>query len=72
MLFRSGDSLRDIQAASIAGAFPVLVKTGKGKQTIKKNVGLNNVPVYKDLSAVVDDILSGNLSGNIGNKPNSF
>ncbi len=63
-----GDSLRDIQAASIAGAFPVLVKTGKGKLTIKKNVGLNNVPVYKDLAAVVDDILSGNL----GNKPSSF
>ncbi|NOX43543.1 MAG: D-glycero-beta-D-manno-heptose 1,7-bisphosphate 7-phosphatase [Gammaproteobacteria bacterium] len=57
-----GDSLRDIQAANIAGAIPVLVKTGKGKLTIKKNVGLENVPVYKNLSAVVDDILSGNFA----------
>jgi len=57
-----GDSLRDIQAASLAGAFPVLVKTGKGKRTIKKNVGLTNVPVYKDLSAVVDEILNGTLN----------
>jgi D-glycero-D-manno-heptose 1,7-bisphosphate phosphatase len=57
-----GDSLRDSQAANIAGATPVLVKTGKGKLTIKKNVGLENVPVYKDLSAVVDDILSGDFA----------
>lgn len=57
-----GDSLRDIQAAKIAGAFPVLVKTGKGKKTFQKNVGLENVPVYKDLSAVVDEMLSGKLT----------
>ena len=28
-----GDSLRDLQAASAAGARPILVLTGKGKQT---------------------------------------
>jgi len=56
-----GDSLRDIQAANIAGAFPVLVKTGKGKKTLHKNVGLENVPVYKDLAAVVDEMLLGKL-----------
>ncbi len=30
-----GDSLRDLQAASAAGARPVLVLTGKGEQTLK-------------------------------------
>jgi len=57
-----GDSLRDIQAAKIAGAFPVLVKTGKGKKTIKNNSGLDGVPVYKNLAAVVDELLSRKLS----------
>lgn len=56
-----GDSLRDIQAANIAGASPVLVKTGKGKRTLKKNIGLENVPIYKNLAMVVDDVLNGNL-----------
>ena len=30
-----GDSLRDLEAASAAGARPVLVLTGKGEQTLK-------------------------------------
>lgn len=57
-----GDSLRDIQAAKIAGALPVLVRTGKGAQTVRKKTGLEGVPVYRNLAAVVDDILNGKLS----------
>lgn len=57
-----GDSLRDIQAAKIAGALPVLVKTGKGSKTARKKSSLVGVPVYKNLAAVVDDILAGKLS----------
>ena len=53
-----GDSLRDIQAARTVGAYPILVKTGKGERTLAQHEQLNNVPVYADLAAAVDAILS--------------
>jgi len=52
-----GDKLADIQAAQAAGARPVLVKTGKGERTLAKGEGLENVPVYTNLAAFVDDFL---------------
>ncbi len=52
-----GDSLRDLQAASAAGATPILVLTGKGQRTLNNLAKFQNVPVYKDLAAVVDDLL---------------
>jgi len=52
-----GDSLRDLQAAQAVGATPYLVKTGKGERTIAKGEGLDGVPVYDDLAAVVDELL---------------
>ena len=57
-----GDSLRDLQAARYAGALPVLVKTGKGKQTLKEASAeqLKAVPVYKDLESFVDIFLAEN------------
>ena len=36
-----GDSLRDLQAAEVVGAQPILVKTGKGLQTLLNNPQLN-------------------------------
>jgi D-glycero-D-manno-heptose 1,7-bisphosphate phosphatase len=36
-----GDSLRDLQAAEAVGAIPILVKTGKGQQTLLNNPQLN-------------------------------
>ena len=33
-VYAVGDSLRDLQAASAAGAKPVLVRTGKGEKTL--------------------------------------
>jgi D-glycero-D-manno-heptose 1,7-bisphosphate phosphatase len=36
-----GDSLRDLQAAETVGAQPILVKTGKGQQTLLNNPQLN-------------------------------
>ena len=36
-----GDSLRDLQAAEAVGAQPILVKTGKGQQTLLNNPQLN-------------------------------
>jgi D-glycero-D-manno-heptose 1,7-bisphosphate phosphatase len=55
-----GDCLRDIQAARSAGAQPVLVKTGKGENTLEKakKKDLKGVPVYQDLAEVADAILA--------------
>ncbi len=53
-----GDSLRDIQAARTVGAFPILVKTGKGEHTLAHMDQISDIPVYKDLAAAVDTLLS--------------
>lgn len=36
-----GDSLRDMQAAQSVGAEPILVETGKGKRTLRRNPDLD-------------------------------
>lgn len=46
--FMIGDSYRDLQAAIAAGAKPVLVKTGKGQQTLTEHPNLN-IPVFDSL-----------------------
>jgi D-glycero-D-manno-heptose 1,7-bisphosphate phosphatase len=59
-----GDSLRDLQAARAAGARPVLVRTGKGSQTLAAiqngdDEELKQVPVFDDLAAFVDHHMLG-------------
>jgi len=61
-VYSVGDSLRDLQAAKTAGASPILVKTGNGKQTLKdiKSNSENQfkgIPTYKNLSKFVDELL---------------
>jgi D-glycero-D-manno-heptose 1,7-bisphosphate phosphatase len=53
-----GDSLRDLEAAQAVGALPILVRTGKGARTVAKRTGLEGVPVYPNLAAAVDALLS--------------
>ncbi len=53
-----GDSLRDLQAASAVGAQPILVLTGKGRQTLRLKEELYNIPVYDNLAAFVDSFLA--------------
>ena len=60
-----GDSLRDLQAARSAGAQPILVRTGKGTQTLYAAEGLDNVPVYCDLKLAVNALLSGKPLNNL-------
>jgi len=55
-----GDSLRDLQAAQAVDASPILVRTGKGKRTLAKGEGLEGIPVYDDLAAVVTSLLEEN------------
>jgi len=52
-----GDALRDIQAAQAAGASPILVKTGKGQQTLIDNPNLN-IPVFENLYEAAKHIIS--------------
>ena len=52
-----GDSLRDIQSAQAVGASPILVKTGKGQQTLHKNPHLN-IPVFENLYDAAKHITS--------------
>ncbi len=46
-----GDSLRDLEAASAAGARPVLVLTGKGEQTLKSGGLPEGTETHRDLAA---------------------
>ncbi|MEX2131984.1 MAG: D-glycero-beta-D-manno-heptose 1,7-bisphosphate 7-phosphatase [Pseudohongiellaceae bacterium] len=54
-----GDSLKDVQAAKAAGCTPMLVRTGKGLDTIKtaRPADLAGVSVFDDLGAAADYVL---------------
>jgi D-glycero-D-manno-heptose 1,7-bisphosphate phosphatase len=59
-----GDSIRDLQAAQLAGAQPILVCTGKGGESAKAlpgEPGMEGVPVYNDLAGFVDDLLAADV-----------
>ncbi len=56
-----GDSLRDLIAASEAGATPILVRSGKGRKTeqsLGNEPGFDTIPVFDDLSEAVDALLT--------------
>jgi len=54
-----GDSLRDLEAATAAGAQPMLVRTGNGKTTEESLTDeLALVPVFDDLAGATLHILS--------------
>ena len=53
-----GDSLRDMEAASAAGAQPLLVLTGKGRKTQMAGGLPANTKVYDDLAAAVRSIIA--------------
>ncbi len=53
-----GDSLRDLQAAMAVGAQPVLVRTGKGQDTLEENPALEKqVQIVDDLADFVEKFL---------------
>lgn len=53
-----GDSLRDLEAAVSVGAAPILVLTGKGNKTQAQLAAFGPVPVYPDLAAAVEALLT--------------
>jgi D-glycero-D-manno-heptose 1,7-bisphosphate phosphatase len=58
-VYAVGDSERDLVAATTAGARPVLVRTGKGLRTLRKSKRLDGVPVFDDLAAFTDALVTG-------------
>jgi len=57
-----GDTKSDYDAAIAAGIDFALVKTGKGMRTIEQSKLPDDVPVFDDLAAYVDQILSNQHS----------
>ena len=56
-----GDSVRDIRAARAAQAWPLLVRTGKGTRTLKREFEIcANVQVFGDLAAAADFLIARN------------
>jgi D-glycero-D-manno-heptose 1,7-bisphosphate phosphatase len=53
-----GDSERDLEAATAAGAKPVLVLTGNGEKTRAGLAADSVIPIYADLSAAADGLLA--------------
>ena len=52
-----GDSLRDLQAAQAVNARPILVCTGKGKETLQQMSNNQHVEVFADLAATADFLI---------------
>lgn len=52
-----GDDISDLQAARMANASPVLVRTGKGEYTMQNFPEALDVPVYDDLAHFVRETL---------------
>ena len=63
-IYAVGDSERDVVAARLVAARPVLVRTGKGRRTLKKSKALADIPVFEDLAAFTDALLTGKLPAN--------
>ncbi len=52
-----GDSFSDIQAARLAGAKPVLLRTGKGMRTLEKYGPFNDIPVHDNLARFARELI---------------
>lgn len=63
-VYSVGDTERDVLAARAVAARPVLLRTGKGKRTLKKSKMLTGVPIFDDLAAFTDSLLAGKLAPN--------
>jgi D-glycero-D-manno-heptose 1,7-bisphosphate phosphatase len=52
-----GDSFSDVQAARKVGMEPILVRTGKGEQTLSDHPDLSDVRVFSNLNEAAHDLL---------------
>jgi D-glycero-D-manno-heptose 1,7-bisphosphate phosphatase len=56
-VYAVGDALRDLQAFANAGCKPILVKTGKGEETLAQGNLPANTLVFADLAEAVQHII---------------
>ncbi len=54
-----GDSSRDLEAAKLVGAQPMLVLTGKGEKTLRDGDFPKNTVIFPDLAFAVSALLAG-------------
>jgi D-glycero-D-manno-heptose 1,7-bisphosphate phosphatase len=54
-----GDSLRDLQAAEVVGAQPMLMLTGKGEKTLREGGFPANTVIFPDLAFAAAALISG-------------
>lgn len=61
-----GDSLRDLIAASTVGALPILVLTGKGKETLNNQILPRETKIFSNLfevaCAIKDNLIDSELN----------
>ena len=55
-----GDALRDLQAGAVLGMQPILVRTGKGEETLAKGGLPEGTLVFADLAEAVQHIIAKN------------
>jgi D-glycero-D-manno-heptose 1,7-bisphosphate phosphatase len=55
-----GDALRDLQAGAVLGMQPMLVRTGKGEQTLATGGLPDGTLVFADLAEAVQHIIAKN------------
>ena len=65
-----GDSLRDLQAAFLAGCTPILVLSGKGKKTLENGGLPPKTIIFDDLSAVADHLLEADQKNTANREKN--
>ena len=66
-----GDSLRDLQAAFLAGCTPILVLSGKGKKTLENGGLPHKTIIFDDLSAVADHLLEADQKNSASRDKNT-
>ena len=60
-VFAVGDSLRDLQAFHDAGCKPILVRSGKGEETLTQGNLPPNTLIFADLNEAVQHIIAEDL-----------
>lgn len=65
-----GDSLRDLQAAFLAGCTPILVLSGKGKKTLENGGLPPKTIIFDNLSAVADHLLEADQKNTANREKN--
>jgi D-glycero-D-manno-heptose 1,7-bisphosphate phosphatase len=53
-----GDSVRDLEAAEVVGAQPLLVLTGKGEKTLRAGNFPKNTVIFPDLAFAASALLA--------------